>query len=91
MFGENINFLNFLIMKKSVIISTFALVLGLVTFFSMPSNADAVLSQSSNQQMEEDDAIYCKVTRPDGTTVECWFCNCKGLAESASPEPAQES
>lgn len=29
----------------------------------------------------EEDALYCKVKLPDGTSASCWFCDCDELAD----------
>lgn len=37
--------------------------------------------QVEREEASEEDALYCKVTRKNGDVVECWLCNCRGLAE----------
>jgi hypothetical protein len=41
------------------------------------------------QNSKEDEALYCKVTHPNGTTYECYFCKCADLPKPASIEAAQ--
>jgi hypothetical protein len=32
-------------------------------------------------EVEADEALYCKVTWPNGTSYECWFCKCSDLPQ----------
>lgn len=34
------------------------------------------------KSQNSEEAIYCKVKTPEGMEVECYFCNCGGLANS---------
>lgn len=60
------------IMKKSVMLM--AVFTTASVFAGEPSKE--VKSQNSEE------AIYCKVKTPEGMEVECYFCNCGGLANS---------
>jgi len=35
-----------------------------------------VALQSNKNDTKFEEAIHCKVTCPDGTVYECWFCKC---------------
>lgn len=59
---------------------TTILALSLVSIFSYGNEV------KSESKAESEDAIYCKVTRPDGTTIECFLCNCKNLEKVDSIE-----
>lgn len=56
----------------------------LVMFMAVFTTASMFASEPSKEVKSEssEDAIYCKVTKPDGTKVECFFCNCEDLAKS---------
>ncbi|WP_020567426.1 hypothetical protein [Neolewinella persica] len=39
------------------------------------------------------EALHCKIERPDGTTLSCWFCKCSelsGLDQEQAPADDQE-
>jgi hypothetical protein len=45
-------------------------------------NAEEVVSLVEESEVSvEEEALYCKVTNGD-VEVECWFCNCRKLADS---------
>lgn len=57
------------------------------------SNIEAIETNAINKEAvtvnkvteeDDEDALHCKVTKPDGTIVECWVCDCKGLQDGAS-------
>ena len=70
-------------MKKILSISLIA-VIGFIAFsFTTPKTTDVAESLKSKKVViVEEDAIYCKVTRSDGSSVTCWFCNCAGIVKS---------
>lgn len=40
---------------------------------------DGVTVEKVQENLTKEEALYCKVEWPDGTTFSCWLCDCKDL------------
>jgi len=62
---------------KRIFSSFFAVALLMLTFAVTPAYANGGQGESAPV---DPDALHCKVERPDGTILSCWFCKCSELS-----------
>jgi hypothetical protein len=70
-----------------MLISTVVLANEKTTEIKSETRPDGVVLEEI-QNSKQDEALHCKVTWPNGTKYECWFCSCADLPKPAVLEKA---